>query len=297
MPARELVVGGDSAIGGALAGHFSDAGWQVQATTRRPDQVDEGRPYLDLAAPTALPPADVVLMCAAVARIGDCENNPASSHAINVDGTLAVARQMAGQGAHVLLLSTDNVFDGRKAKRDRNAGPCPTCAYGRQKAEAEAGILALGDRGAVLRLSKVLTPGNELLADWAEALAAGQTIAPFHDLYLAPITVDLVAKLAIRIAGERAGERAGGIFGGIFQCAGAEDRNYVDLARILLAEHGGDEDLIQPISCRDTNMPAAAGPRHTFLEMSVEQNLWGIAAPEFGATARAVILAGNASPA
>jgi dTDP-4-dehydrorhamnose reductase len=135
----------------------------------------------------------------------------------------------------------------------------------------------------------VLTPGNELLADWAEALAAGQTIAPFHDLYLAPVTVDLVAKLAIRIAGERAG--------GIFQCAGAEDRNYVDLARILLAEHGGDEDLIQPISRRDTNMPAAAGPRHTPLEMSVEQNFWGIAAPEFGATARAVILAGNASPA
>ena len=94
-----------------------------------------------------------------------------------------------------------------------------------------------------------------------------------------------------------AGKRAGGSFGGIFQCAGAEDRNYVDLARILLAEHGGDEDLIQPISCRDTNMPAAAGPRHTSLEISVEQNLWGIAAPEFGATARAVILVGNASPA
>jgi len=193
----------------------------------------------------------------------------------------------------VLLLSTDKVFDGREAKRDRNAGSCPTCAYGRQKAEAEAGILALGDRGAVLRLSKVLTPGNELLDDWAEALAAGQTIAPFHNLYLAPVTVDLVAELAIWIAGERAGS----IFGGIFQCAGAEDPNYVDLARILLAVHGGDEDLIQPISCRDTNMPAAAGPRHTSLEMSVEQNLWGIAAPEFGATARAVILAGNASPA
>ena len=200
---------------------------------------------------------------------------------------------MAGQGAHVLLLSIDKVFDGREAKRDRNAGPCPTCAYGRRKAEAEAGILALGDRGAVLRLSNVLTPGNELLADWPKALAAGQTISPFHDLYLAPVTVDLAAKLTIRIAGER----AGGSFGGIFLCAGAEDRNYVDLARILLAEHGGDEDLIKPISCRDTNMPAAAGPRHTSLEISVEQNLWGIAVPEFGAAARAVILADNASPA
>lgn len=249
--------------------------------------MDERHPYLDLTAPTALPPADVVILSAAVARIGECENDPTSSHAINVDGTLAVARQMAGLGAHVVLLSTDKVFDGRVAKRDRNAQPCPTCAYGRQKAAAEAGILDLGDRGAVLRLSKVLAPGNELLAGWAKALAAGQTFAPFDDLYLAPVTVGLVAELAIRIAGERAN--------GIFHCTGAKDQNYVDLARILVAERGGVEALIQPISCRDANMPAAARPRHTSLEMNLERDLWGIVAPEFDATARAIISADNTS--
>ncbi len=269
-------------IGAALADHFTGRGWQVQSTTRRRDQVDGDHPYLDLAAPqTQLPAADVVILAAAVARIGDCEAEPLATRQINVDGTLAVAKQLAGQGAHILLLSSDKVFDGSVPLRDRNDPVSPACEYGRQKADAEAGILALGDQGAVLRLSKVVEPGLELLAGWARDLAAGQGIKPFHDLYLAPVSVDLVMEVATHIAEARAG--------GIYHCTGGEDRSYVDLARILAMEAGFDPGLIQPGSCRTANMPAAARPRYTTLEMSLEENRWGITAPAFEATALSII--------
>lgn len=273
-------------VGAALAGHFRDQGWQVQATTRRRDQVDGARPYLDLAVPNLdlpnldLPGADMVILAAAVARIGDCEVDPATTQRINVTGTLAVANHMAGQGSHVMLLSSDKVFDGTLPLRDRHDNPSPACAYGRQKAAAEAGILALGDKGAILRLSKVLEPGLELLTGWAGQLALEKPITPFNDLYLAPVTVDLVARIAVHIADERAA--------GIYHCTGSEDRTYVELADILAASMGCDPALVQAISCEAAAMPAAARPRYTSLEMTVEQSRWGVAAPGFEITAKAI---------
>ena len=269
-------------IGAALADHFKALGWQVQATTRRQDQVDDNHPFLDLASPRLdLPAADVVILAAAVARIGACEKGPVATRRINVDGTLAVAEYMAGQGAHILLLSSDKAFDGTVPLRARTDTPGPACEYGRQKAAAEAGVLALGEQGAVLRLSKVVEPSLELLQDWAKDLAAGQAITPFHDLYLAPVPVELVAEVTTHIAEECAG--------GIYHCTGGEDRSYVDLARILAMESGYDPALIQPGSCQTADIPAAARPRYTSLEMTLEQSRWGIAAPAFEATALSII--------
>jgi dTDP-4-dehydrorhamnose reductase len=278
---RLLIVGGDSSIGGALATHFAAEGWQVQATTRRRDRGEHVHPYLDLTAPTDLPVADLVILSAAVARIGDCAADPAGSRTINVDGILAVAEQQAGQGARVLLLSTDKVYDGTIPLRSRNDSPCPTTEYGRQKADAEAGVLALGDQGAVLRLSKVVEPGLDLLAGWSRALTAGEPITPFHDLYLAPVPMAFVARTTAHIADEWSG--------GIYHCTGAEDRSYVDLAQILARQIGCDPDLIRPASCQAANMPTAARPPHTTLDMGVEMDLWSLKAPEFEATAKQVI--------
>jgi dTDP-4-dehydrorhamnose reductase len=269
-------------IGAALFEFFSAQGWRVQATTRRRDCIDAAHPFLDLAAPSLnLPAADLVVLAAAVARIGDCESQPEATQRINVDGTLNVARHMAGQGSHILLLSSDKVFDGAIPLRRRSDQPCPACAYGEQKAAAEAGVLALGDRGAVLRLSKVLEPGLGLLTGWARDLEAGKPITPFRDLYLAPVRVATVARIAAYIGNERAA--------GIYHYTGAEDRSYVDLARILVTGMGRDPDLIQPTSCEAANLPAAARPRHTTLEMTVEQARWGLTAPLFEVTANDVI--------
>ena len=177
--------------------------------------------------------------------------------------------------------SSDKVFDGARPLRDRWDDLCPACAYGRQKATAEAGVLALGDQGAVLRLSKVLEPDLDLLTGWAADLAAAKPITPFDDLYLAPVPVDLVGQIAAHIADERAR--------GVFHCTGAGDRSYGDLAHILADSMGSDRALIQPTSCGVASMPAAARPRHTTLEMSVEQFRWGLTAPAFEVTARAII--------
>ncbi|MDP6709255.1 MAG: sugar nucleotide-binding protein, partial [Alphaproteobacteria bacterium] len=242
MAGPVLVVGGDSRIGRALVAHLEGLGIEVRATTRRREAPDERRPYLDLADPTAsldaLPAAEAVVLTAAIARLGACEDDPFGSARVNVEGTIRVAEAMAARGAQVLLLSTDKVFDGSRPLRHREDGVSPLTEYGRQKALAEAGIRGLGPRGAILRLSKVLAPEDPLVGEWVTALAAGQPITPFTDMYLAPVPLDLVCRMVARLLA--AGEP------GIFHLSGGEDRSYADFAARLGERLGAPSGLVRP---------------------------------------------------
>lgn len=270
-----LVVGGDGMIGGAVAARFIETGHRVWATTRRSTKVSENTPLLDLAKPLPpLPEAEIVIIAAAVARLGDCEADPEGSRRINVDGTLMLASAYLEQGAHVIFLSSDKVFDGTVPRRRRDDPTCPATTYGEQKAFAEAQLRALPDT-TVVRLSKVLSADATLLRDWRQDLAEDKPIMPFEDLFLAPVTTNMVADLLERIVVERAE--------GIFQCSGAEDRSYVELAHALAGHYGLDSKLIEPVSAPAEMMPRGGLSRHTSLDMSVEQARWGISAPCFDA--------------
>src|SRR5262245_13653158 len=107
-----LIVGGDSFIGRAVRSRHADGGDRVTYTTRRPGST--GATPLDLRnVPSEwAPPTNVetAYLCAAVARVDECENDPAGARAVNVDGTLSVARALLASGTFVVLLSTNYVF-------------------------------------------------------------------------------------------------------------------------------------------------------------------------------------------
>ena len=267
---RILVVGGDGLVGAGLTRHLIAAGVEVVATTRRRD----GPLFLDVAAAAeaapALPRVDAAVLCAGIARLADCDRDPEGSRRVNVDGIVGVATALVRQGAYVLHLSSDKVFDGQVAQRRRDEPTCPLTRYGEQKVAAEAGVLALAGEVGVLRLSKVLAPSLPLLNDWAAALRAGRPIAPFTDMYLAPIPLDLLCALISRLLQARAL--------GLYQCSGAADRNYVDLATSLARNLSAAPDLIAP--CRSGLDPSALSP-NTTLDMSVEVERFGIGQPAF----------------
>ena len=275
-----LLVGGDGWIGSALSAHLSSAGHQVAASTRRLTGAGPERPFLDLGAPemglAALPDADVAVLCAAVARLRDCTADPVGSARINVDGTLAVAGALAKRGAYVLLLSTDKVFDGTQARRRREETHCPIAEYGRQKAAAEAGVLALGPRSAVLRLSKVLAPSEALVRDWTKALGAKRPIRPYRDMYLAPVALDQVCRLVERLICERQP--------GIFHLSGDEDRPYTALAEGLARGLRADPGLIEPMSADAMVHPVEARPLYSSLDMSLEAERFDLPQPSFEET-------------
>lgn len=248
QPAADvLIVGGDSLIGGHAARRLAGAGLTVHATTRRTDGARRSpdRPFVDLATREWAALDGVryrtAVLCAAVARLADCRRDPAGTAAVNVTGTLALARRLAEQGTRVLFLSTNQVFDGTAAPQWADAPPNPVTEYGRQKAAAEAGILALPGAG-VLRLTKIVHPGMALFDGWAADLRAGRPVAPFGDFRFAPVEVGLVAETILRLCRLEAAEMAG-----IWQLSAPADITYADAARHIVERLGCDPALVRPV--------------------------------------------------
>lgn len=270
---RILVIGGDGGLGRPLAGRLAAAGHEVIATTRRPDGANAGRLRFDLAdaeAPLSLPEADACVLAAGVTMLRACEEDPAGTGAINVDGVLRLARTLAARGTFVLLLSTSQVFDGGRPRRRIDEPPSPLTAYGRQKAAAERGVLELGHRGSVLRLTKVIDPSLALLRGWTSELRAGRAINAFVDLVLAPVTTTHACEVVERIL-------AGG-GGGIHHASGDEDVPYLTLAHALADQLGAPRELVRSGSAAEAGLPPGFRPRHTSLDPSTLEAL-GLTAP------------------
>jgi len=249
-----LIVGGDSEIGAAAYRAMKAQGLNVAATTRRRDRVAPERPFLDLAAPLdgwAPPPGtQAVCLCAAIARLGACADDPQGSGHINVVQTLALAEICLARGIAVLFLSTNQVFDGGTPHERAVAPHSPVSEYGRQKARAETALLRQMESGApvaILRLAKVVFDTMPLIGGWIKDLTAAKPIRVFNDLMLAPTPTDQVCTAIAVLLQDRAR--------GIFQLTGPRDVSYADIGGFLAAYLDADQKLVNPTSAREAGLP------------------------------------------
>jgi dTDP-4-dehydrorhamnose reductase len=173
-------------------------------------------------------------------------------------------------------LSTTGVFDFTRPYRRHDELPSPVSAYGRQKAEAEARILDLKGKTAVLRLTKIMGIDMPLLNAWCGDLATGREITAYEDAFIAPITAAFVARMIHEIVSREAE--------GVFHASGDEDQPYTTLAGELVRAMGADVSLVKTVEGGLPHYPTANAPRYTTLDMSREEKMFGIPAPSSLAT-------------
>jgi len=274
-----LIVGGDSEIGAAAFRLMKAQGKSAAATTRHRESVAPDRPFLDLAAPLdgwTLPPGtQAVCLCAAIARLADCANDPHGSAHINVVQTLALAEQFLARGIAVIFLSTNQVFDGRTPYQRPEAPHSPISEYGRQKARAEAALLRQMENGApvaILRLAKVMSNTMPLIGGWIKDLTAAKPIRAFYDLALAPTPTDLVCTAIGALLQDRAR--------GIFQLTGPRDVTYADIGRFLAGYLGAELKLVNETSGREGGLPEGATPLNTTLDATKMRVRYGLEVPD-----------------
>ncbi len=231
-------------------------------TTRRPGAGQ--RFALDLSVPPAdaapPPAADVAYLLAAVTDLAACERDPIGTARINERHTIDLARRLVAQGAHVVFPSTNLVFDGSTPARAAAEPVSPTTEYGRQKARAEAALGELAPKAAVLRLSKVVSPGTEPFASWIRRLRQGETIDAFADKVCAPVTLEDAARLLFAIGKRR--------LEGVFQASAVRDMSYAEAARLLARRVGANMGQVRETLGRDRDVREPFRPRHTTLDAS-----------------------------
>lgn len=286
-----LVVGGDGYLGSSVVSRLKASGRPVLATSRRGLR---GAIPLDLsaAASTWEVPRGLLsaVLVAGISSTAACRENPADSRRVNVEATVDLAQRLGATGAKVVLLSTNMVFDGTVPFTPADAVRCPRTAYGCMKAEAEEAILSIGG-GTVLRLSKVLTASMSLVEGWQAAWSRGETVRPFSDLVLAPISsavaVDVIAAAALA-----RGTPA------ILQLSASADVTYAELAYRLASAWGVSRERVDPVTVAASGVEVEHVPPHTTLDSWAVLETFQIKPPDPWEAVEAVVqsIGGTVAP-
>jgi len=101
---------------------------------------------------------DIVIHCAAERRPDVLEEDRAYATKINVDLTREIGRLCKSQGAWLIYISTNYVFDGKNAPYAEDAAPCPVNTYGESKLAGEKALEEVHPDAATLRVPLLYGP-------------------------------------------------------------------------------------------------------------------------------------------
>jgi len=201
-----------------------------------------GRPELDLADADAVARAldrtrpAAVVNAAAYTAVDRAESEPDLAAAVNRDGPAALAARCARARIPLVHVSTDQVFDGRKAGGYVEADPPnPLCVYGRSKLAGERAVAQMHDNALIVRVSWVFGPSGDnfvtKVLGWARTrdritIVCDQRGRPTYG----PALADALIALAARMVAGGAGRPRG-----LLHLAGASPMTRDAQARAILA--------------------------------------------------------------
>lgn len=167
---------------------------------------------------------------------------------VNAEGSAHVAEGARDCGSRLVAVSTDVVFDGRRAPYGDAAAANPINHYGRSKAAGESGVFTFSPDAAVVRTSLMydLEDMDRGTAGFVERLSRGEPLVLFSDVLRNPIRVDTLAEALVRLAKTA--------YSGTLNVAGRQALSREAFGRVMLEHWGVDtEDLIQSNRAADVS--------------------------------------------
>ena len=259
---RILVIGADSVVGNALSKGLKRSGKTVLETSRRRETLSDNRIFLDFEKNISLSSIPdrvaVAFFCVAFNSLEYCYREPVKTALVNVDHTVKLAEELVKAGTFVVFLSTNLVYDGSIPFTKADMPACPRTEHGRQKAEAEKRLLALGDSVSVIRFTKIFGPDMHLIQEWILTLQNKKVIRPFSDKVVSPLLLAFAVEVLCHMAERR--------LSGVVQVSGDRDVTYAELAYAIAQRMGTARDLVQPVSVRESGLSLEHLPKNTTLD-------------------------------
>ena len=152
---RILVTGSEGMLGRALLTSLESSNVEVVGT-----DIKSRKNPLDITKPDVLSgfikniAPDVVIHSAAYTDVDACELNLNNTYLINAEGTKSIAKICKDTGAFLIYISTDFIFDGKKASPYKeDDAPSPINIYGRSKLQGEKYVQKLLEKYLIIRTS------------------------------------------------------------------------------------------------------------------------------------------------
>ncbi len=152
---RILITGGNGMLGRTLRRELSEHEIVVA------DLPDWDITADDFAAAVCRVKPDLIIHCAAMTKVDDCEAKRDLAFRLNETGSRNVARAAKACGARLMAISTDYVFggDGEREWRETDE-PRPRTVYGASKLAGELAIQSILPDAAILRIAWLYGAGG-----------------------------------------------------------------------------------------------------------------------------------------
>lgn len=193
---------------------------------------------------------ETILLAAADPYVERCEQEPAATRKVNVDGTRHVAEAAAEAGATLVVFSSEYVFDGTRDTYAEEDATGPLNEYGRQKVELEQ-IAAASGPHLICRTSGVFgteEPRKNFVLQVVDALRDGREFTVPSDQVITPSDAISLASSVVELLDREAR--------GIFHVAGPERLPRMDFARRVARAFALDAALLRPVPTDDLGLAA-----------------------------------------
>ena len=139
---------------------------------------------------------DVVINCAGLTDVQECENNVDEAYRVNAIGVRNVALAANEVNAKVIQISTDDVFD-KESRIPYNEfdNVHPRTIYGKSKAAGEKILTQLLTRFVIIRSSWIYGIGRDFVDEVLRNVGQGKTMEVPNNQYAAPTSAKELAKV------------------------------------------------------------------------------------------------------
>ena len=189
---------------------------------------------------------DVVVHCAALTNIEECEKNSELAENVNVFLAKNVTNVCSNLGIKFVYISTDQLFDGHSAYLNEGTPTNPLNTYGKTKASAEKYITIHKPEALIIRTNFFGwgTSYRESFSDFIiSGLRRGREMHLFSDVYFTPILIEELVAVTHELLDKSAA--------GIFHVVSAERVSKYEFGLMLAQEFELDSTLITPCLITD----------------------------------------------
>ena len=187
------ITGAEGHIGTALIDLLEGVEYQLLPTDINEvdiTKIDEVTQFVHVNRP------DVVINCAGLTDVQECENNVDEAYRVNAIGVRNVALAANEVNAKVIQISTDDVFD-KESRIPYNEfdNVHPRTIYGKSKEAGEKILTQLLNRCVIIRSSWIYGIGRDFVDEVLRNVGQGKKMEVPNNQYAAPTSAKELAKV------------------------------------------------------------------------------------------------------
>ena len=205
---------------------------------------------------------ELVINCAAMANVDQCEKHPNQAAKINSEVPGYLAKNCAERAIPFIHISTDAVFDGEKGNYKETDVPNPLSIYAKTKLEGEKRVLDVNQAALIVRVNFFgfsITGRRSLAEFFLRDLISGRKVYGFIDILFSPMYVnDLVETLFDMVKNKLTG---------IYHVVSPAHLSKYDFGMLISEKFNLDGSLISPGSYLKGDLIAKRSP-NLFLDVS-----------------------------